>query len=85
MDRFRLQPPDVGDVLRHIQAFFFWNTIGAIIVVLATGAGRIWKYEANLLGEEVEPVRRRMLVIKHIVLLVAFGAGEWWCYITAFA
>ena len=78
LDRFRFQSPDVGDILRHIQVFFFWNTVGAVIVVLATGAGRMMNYETNLLSEEVEPVRRRLLTIKHIVLLLIYGAGQWW-------
>jgi hypothetical protein len=36
-------------------------------------------------GPEAEQARRRMLMIKHIVLLAVFGLGTWWQYRLAFS
>jgi hypothetical protein len=38
----------------------------------------------NFFGPEVEKTRRRMLVVKHVVLLAVFGIGGYWAYTTAF-
>ena len=48
-----------------------------MVVILATGAGRTFTYMDNWYGVDAERVRRRMLVIKHVVLFAAFGFGYW--------
>lgn len=81
---FQFKFPAVADILRSIQLFFFWNTVGAVAVVLATGAGRTFTYVDNAFGEETEATRRKMLIIKHLVLLAVFGIGGCWAYCVTF-
>jgi len=76
--------PAVADLLGTIERFFFWNTIGAVVVIFATGGMRTFTYVDNVFGPEAEKVRRRMLIVKHVVLIVLFAAGGWWAYLRAF-
>ena len=77
---FQGKYPAAADLLNVMERFFFWNTIGAVAVILATGAGRTYTYVGNIFGESTEQTRRRMLIIKHIILVAVFGAGGWWAY-----
>jgi uncharacterized membrane protein len=74
----------VADLLGRIERFFFWNTIGAVIVIFATGGMRTFTYVDNFYGPEAEKTRRRMLVVKHVVLIALFAAGGFWAYTAAF-
>jgi uncharacterized membrane protein len=80
LDRFQTDYPAVAELLGRIERFFFWNSVGAVIVILATGAGRTFTYVDNVFGEQTEQARRRMLIIKHIVLFIVFGIGGWWAF-----
>ena len=51
-----------------------------VVVILATGGVRSFTYVDNFFGPEAEQTRRRMLIIKHAILLAAFGGGEYWAY-----
>ena len=81
---FQQQYTEVADLLGMIEKFFFWNSIGAVVIILATGAGRTFTYVDNAYGEATESTRRKMLLIKHIILLALFGAGGWWGYSMTF-
>jgi len=37
-----------------------------------------YAYIGEVYGQEAEATRRRMLIVKHVVLLAVFGAGVWW-------
>ena len=67
--------PDVVMILGRIELIFFWSSVVAMVVIMATGAGRTFTYVENWYGEDAERVRRRMLIIKHVVLFAAFGCG----------
>jgi hypothetical protein len=54
------------------------------LVVIATGAGRTFTYVDQHYGPEAESQRRRLLIIKHLILVVVFGAGTAWQYAMAF-
>jgi len=84
LDGFQKQYPAVAAILNHLERFFFWNSIGAVVVILATGAGRTFTYVDNVYGETTEKVRRNMLILKHVVLLSLFGAGGYWAYLMTF-
>lgn len=84
INRFQLDNPDVAGLLGSLERFFFWNSVGATVVILATGAGRTFTYVDNVFGEQTELTRRRMLIIKHIILFILFGAGGWWAYRLSF-
>ncbi len=81
---FQGKYPQVADLLGRMERFFFWNTVGAAIVIFATGGMRTFTYVDNVFGLEAERTRRRMLVAKHVILIALFAAGGWWAYTVAF-
>jgi len=72
-----LSHPEISAVLNVLERRFFWGSMAAMVVIMATGAGRTFTYVDNWYGEDAERLRRRMLIIKHVVLLAGFGAGYW--------
>lgn len=80
LHRAHLPHPDIAPVLNNLERQFFWLSMMAMIAIMATGAGRTFTYVDNWYGEDAERVRRRMLLIKHIVLLTGFGAGYWYIF-----
>ncbi len=82
--RFQGSYPAVAFLLTRIEQFFFWNTIGAAVIIFATGGMRTFTYVDNFYGPEAERTRRRMLVAKHIVLIAVFASGGLWAYVMAF-
>lgn len=85
LDRFRGEYPALTPQLALLERFFFWNTMGAALVILATGSVRTFTYVENFYGPEAEKTRRIMLFVKHVVLLAVFGIGGWWAYRVTFA
>ena len=77
------QAPIVA-ILNRLELIFFWASVGAMVVIAATGAGRTFTYIENWYGPDAERLRRRMLIIKHVVLLAVFGAGYLAVYPMAF-
>lgn len=84
LHRYHTGSPDLLPALNSIERFFFWNSIGAVVVIFATGVGRTWTYVDNAFGEATEGTRRRMLIVKHLLLLSVFGAGGCWAYFITF-
>jgi len=76
--------PETATLLGELERSFFWIGIASILVVFATGAGRTFTYVDQHYGPEAERQRRRLLIIKHVVLVVVFGAGTAWQYAMAF-
>ncbi|BDV44299.1 hypothetical protein GURASL_32220 [Geotalea uraniireducens] len=74
------KPAEVVAVLNHLEHVFFWVSIVAMVVILATGAGRTFTYVENYYGPDAERVRRRMLLVKHLILFAAFAAGYLFVY-----
>ena len=75
-----LENLSVVTVLNHLERLFFWGSVAAMVVIFATGAGRTFTYVDNWYGEDAEKTRRRMLIYKHIILLLFFGAGYLWVW-----
>ncbi|GLI38619.1 hypothetical protein KI811_09785 [Geobacter hydrogenophilus] len=69
------QHQEIVAVLNRLEHIFFWASVVAMVVIMATGAGRTFTYVDNWYGVDAERVRRRMLIVKHVVLFSAFGAG----------
>lgn len=67
--------PEVAAVLNGLERTFFWGSVAAMVIIMATGAGRTFTYVENWYGPDAERVRRRMLIIKHAVLFGCFAAG----------
>lgn len=80
--RLSFDSPETGIALFGLKQEFFWLGLGCAAVVLITGMGRTLTYASvgSIYGEDAEPLRRTMLVIKHVVLLTVFGSGIWWQY-----
>lgn len=76
--------PEVYGQLMNIEHFFFWSSIGAVIIIFATGGVRTFTYVDNFYGQGAEKTRRKMLAIKHIVLLLIFGTGSYLAYLMSF-
>jgi uncharacterized membrane protein len=72
--------PEVTAVLNLLERQFFWISLGAAVAIMATGAGRTFTYVDNWYGAGAEAVRRRLLIIKHVILLAGFGMGYWLVY-----
>ncbi|ABB30839.1 hypothetical protein GeomeDRAFT_0914 [Geobacter metallireducens RCH3] len=76
----QLRSPEVVAILNRLEHIFFWTSVVSMVFIMATGAGRTFTYVDNWYGADAERVRRRMLIIKHVVLLSAFGAGYLFVY-----
>ena len=77
-------PPDLQPVITALKKQFFWFGIACVVMVFATGAGRTFTYVGNVYGADAERMRRSMLIIKHIILFLVFGAGVYWQYLMTF-
>lgn len=86
-DRIASQRPDLMPSLVELERRFFWAGIACVAVVLLAGTGRTFTYAyiGSVYGEPSEQLRRKMLIIKHIVLLAVFGLGTWWQYAMAYS
>ena len=75
----RAEPAATG-VLNLLEQRLFWASVAAAALIMATGAGRTFTYVDNWYGEDAERARRRALMVKHIVLFAAYGAGYLWVW-----
>jgi putative copper export protein len=82
LDKVVSQKPELMSVLAGLERQFFWAGIASTAVVLIAGMGRTFTYAyiGDVYGADAEKMRRKMLMVKHIVLLSVFGLGIWWQY-----
>lgn len=82
IDRLAAVQPELKASLDGLGRHFFWAGLLCVAVVLLAGIGRTFTYAyiGSVYGEQNEPLRRRMLIIKHIILFIIFGGGIWWQY-----
>ena len=62
----------------ELKKQFFYAGLVCVLCVFVTGAGRTFTYVDNVYGRRSETVRRKMLIIKHVFLLLIFGYGTYW-------
>ena len=72
--------PEIIGVISPIEHQFFWASIVAMVLIMATGAGRTFTYVENWYGPDAERLRRKMLIVKHVMLFTCFGAGYIFVY-----
>lgn len=84
LHRLPLDRPEIKSVISPLKKEFFFLGLACVGIVLITGMGRTFTYAGNIYGEDAEKLRRRMLIVKHIVLFSAFGAGIYWQYIMVY-
>lgn len=77
-------PDELSAVLFGLKRQLFYAGIACVVLVFATGAGRTFTYIDDVYGKDAERTRKKMLVIKHIVLVTVFGLGVWWQYTMVF-
>ncbi|MBF0328883.1 MAG: hypothetical protein HQL10_06970 [Nitrospirae bacterium] len=75
---------EVNSVIFGLKKQLFWTGIICVVAVFATGAGRSFTYVDNVYGPDSEKMRKKMLLIKHVFLLLVFGIGIWWQYSMVF-
>lgn len=75
---------EVHSIIFGLKKQLFWAGIACVVTVFATGAGRSFTYVDNVYGKDAEKARKRLLIIKHIILLVVFGSGIFWQYTMVF-
>jgi uncharacterized membrane protein len=82
----RAATPEVAHVLTPLQRQFFHIGLVSTAMVFLAGMGRTFTYAyiGTVYGEESEAQRRKMLMVKHIMLLSIFGAGTYWQYTMIF-
>lgn len=87
LHRITGQHPEMHEFLKSLMREFFYLGLGCVALVLLGGTGRTFTYAyiGNVYGEDAEKLRRRMLMVKHILLLLIFGAGIYWQYIMIFS
>jgi putative copper export protein len=69
-----------GEALLGLKRHFFSLGLACVAVVLIAGAGRTFTYVGDVYGADAEKMRKKMLIIKHVVLFVVFGSGIYWQY-----
>ena len=84
LDRISVKEPALHATLSEVERDFFYIGIACALIVFIAGAGRTFTYVDNAYGADVERQRRRMLVIKHVVLLTIFSLGMYWQYTMVF-
>ena len=67
-------------VLNVLERRMFWVSVFSAVLIIATGAGRTFTYIDNWYGEDAESDRRKALLVKHIFLFAAYGAGYLWIW-----
>jgi putative copper export protein len=80
------QEEGLGRLLFGLKKQFFYIGLVCVATVLIAGAGRMFTYAygGNVYGDDAEKLRKRMLIIKHILLSVAFSAGIFWQYVMVY-
>ncbi len=76
----------LGKMLFGLKEQFFYIGLACVVTVLIAGAGRMFTYASvgNVYGDDAEKLRKRMLIVKHVVLTAAFSSGIFWQYVMVY-
>ena len=80
LHKAHLKEPLVTATLHQLERMFFWSSVAAAVIIMATGAGRTFTYVDNWYGEDAERQRRKALIVKHVVLFTAYALGYLWVW-----
>jgi putative copper export protein len=69
-------PAEAVDALAAAGQVVFWLLVGALVVVIVTGAIRLVYWRQQTPPEERGP-KRRSLIIKHVAFAIIYGGGTW--------
>ena len=84
LHRTHIAHTEIVSVINLLERQFFWASIVSMAVIMMTGAGRTFTYVDNWYGEDAEKMRRRMLIVKHIILFAVFAFGYFFIFNKAF-
>lgn len=78
----RINDESLRLTLAGLKKEFFYIGLVCVAIVFLAGMGRTFTYAyiGDVYGKDAEKMRRRMLIIKHIILFTVFGLGIWWQY-----
>lgn len=77
--------PELTQALSPLEIDFFYLGLASIGIVLLTGMGRTFTYIENVYGANDEKLRKKMLVVKHMLLFGIFGTGTYWQFTMTFS
>jgi uncharacterized membrane protein len=81
----RFNPPAGSeDFFLGFKKEFFYIGVASLIVIVLTGIGRTLLYESGEYGEDSEQKRKKILIVKHILGIIIYGAGTYWQYIMVY-
>jgi len=69
--------------LQEVMKVFFWLGLFSILIIVVTGIIRLREYKFQNRGA-AEPLKKKILILKHILLGAIFIGGTYWAYIRAF-
>lgn len=71
--------------VKLMKEFFYLGLI-CVAIVFVAGMGRTFTYAhiGHVYGEDAEKLRKKMLIVKHVVLILVFGSGLYWQYSMVF-
>ncbi len=82
---YRYSPPQgVEEFLLQFKKDFFHIGIASLAVILITGIGRTYAYKTGQYGEDAEKKRKEILIVKHILGMIIYGAGTYWQYVMVY-
>jgi uncharacterized membrane protein len=64
---------------------FFIMGVVSLAVIMITGIGRTYTYKKGEFGAESEKKRKEILIVKHILGFIIYGAGTYWQYTMVYA
>lgn len=75
-------PAEARRALTAMEVRFFWIALACAAIVIIAGTGRTFTYAATagIYGSDAEPLRKRMLWRKHVLLVAVFALGTAWQY-----
>lgn len=82
----RVSDAQLETVLQALMKEFFYIGLVCIAIVFLAGIGRTFTYAyvGEVYGADAERTRKKMLIIKHVILLIVFGSGTYWQYVMVF-
>jgi uncharacterized membrane protein len=84
LDRSVVKHLELESFISGLKKEFFYLGLVFVAIVLLTGIGRTFTYIGSVYGEDNEKLRKKMLIIKHIILFTIFSIGIYWQYRTVF-
>ena len=66
-------------LIHSMMKMFFWLGVISILLIIATGIIRLRNYRKTS-RKEIETVKTRALIVKHLILTVVFLAGTYFAY-----